>query len=51
MEVIDGAEELCKIATEIAKIPVKCKLFQELAEIVRNIGMFFDFTSVKNGTS
>lgn len=30
---IDGSEELCKIATEVAGIPVKQMLFQELDEV------------------
>ena len=40
VEAVDGSEEICKIATELAGIPVKCMLFQELSEIAKYQGIW-----------
>lgn len=40
VEAIDGSEELCKIATELTGIPVKCMLFQNLSETAKYQGIW-----------
>ena len=40
VEAVDGSEELCKIASELAGIPVKCMLFQNLSEVEKYHGIW-----------
>jgi len=40
VDAIDGSEELCKIATDLAGIPIKCMLFQDLSETAKYQGIW-----------